>query len=161
MISIVAAVARNGTIGNRGSIPWRLPADLAHFRRITTGHALLMGRKTFQSIGRPLPGRRNIVLTRDPGFQAPGCQVVHSVEQALAAAAGGELFVIGGASIYEIFLPLAGRLFITRIAAEVPGDALLPAIDEQAWRLVKRTSGTVDAANPLPHEFLVYERASS
>jgi dihydrofolate reductase len=161
VISIVAAVAGNGAIGYRGALPWRLPADLAHFKRITTGHAVLMGRKTFQSIGRPLPDRRNIVLTRDPGFQAQGCRVARSVEQALVAAGGGKLFAIGGASVYELFLPLASRLYITRIAAEVPGDAFFPAIDESEWRVIERAPGTVDAANPLPHEFLVYERASS
>jgi dihydrofolate reductase len=158
MISLVAAVAQNGAIGSRGALPWRLPADLARFRTLTTGHAVLMGRKTFQSIGGPLADRRNIVLTRDPAFRALGCQVAHSVEQALAAAGRDELFVIGGASVYELFLPLAGRLYVTRIAAEVPGDAFFPAIDEKAWQLVERTPGTVDAGNPLPHEFLVYER---
>jgi len=161
VISIVAAVARNAAIGNRGALHWRLPADLARFRRLTDGHAVLMGRKTFQSIGRPLPGRSNIVLTKDPAFQAPGCLVARSVEQALAAAGEGKLFVIGGASVYELFLPLASRLYITRIAVEVPGDAFFPAVDEKEWHLIERTPGTVDAGNPLPHEFLVYERASS
>jgi dihydrofolate reductase len=158
VISLVAAVAQNGAIGNRGALPWRLPADLARFRRLTTGHSILMGRKTFRSIGGPLPGRRNIVLTRDVDFRAAGCEIAHSVEQSLAAAGRGELFVIGGASVYELFLPLAGRLYITRVAAEVLGDAFFPAIDEKAWHLVERTPGTVDAGNPLPHEFLVYER---
>jgi len=157
-ISIVAAVAQNGAIGSRGALPWRLSADLDRFRSLTTGHAVLMGRKTFQSIGRPLPGRRNIVLTRDAGFRAAGCEIAHSVEQALAAAGRGELFVIGGAAVYELFLPLAGRLYITRVAAEVPGDAFFPAIDKKAWRLVERASGAIDAGNPLPHEFHVYER---
>lgn len=161
MISLVAAVAQNGAIGNRGALPWRLPADLARFRRLTTGHAILMGRKTFQSIGRPLPGRRNIVLTRDAGFRATGCEIAHSVEQSLAAAGRDKLFVIGGASVYELFLPLASRLHITRVDAQVLGDAFFPAIDEKAWQLVERTTGTVDTQNPLPHEFLVYERASS
>jgi len=158
VISLVAAVAAHRVIGNQGRLPWRLPADLARFKRLTTGHAILMGRKTFRSIGRPLPGRRNIVLTRDVGFRAAGFEIAHSVEQSLAAAGRGELFVIGGASTYELFLPLADRLYVTRIAAEVPGDAFFPALDEKAWQLVEKTPGTVDAANPLPHEFLVYER---
>ncbi|MCX7039949.1 MAG: dihydrofolate reductase [Spirochaetes bacterium] len=163
MISLVAAVAAHRVIGNQGRLPWRLPADLARFKRLTTGHAVLMGRKTFQSIGRPLPGRRNIVLSRDPDFSAAGCQIARSVGDSLTASGlsvdgGGELFVIGGASTYELFLPLADRLYVTRIAAEVPGDAFFPALDEKAWQLVEKTPGTVDAANPLPHEFLVYER---
>jgi dihydrofolate reductase len=157
VISLVAAVAANRVIGNQGRVPWRLPADLARFKRLTTGHAVLMGRKTFQSIGGALPARRNIVLSRDPGFSAAGCEVARSVEDALAAA--GELFVIGGASIYELFLPLAGRLYITRIEVDVPGDALFPPLDEKAWRIVESTHGVVDADNPLPHAFLVYERS--
>lgn len=164
VISLVAAVAANRVIGDRGRLPWRLPADLERFRRLTTGHAVLMGRKTFQSIGGALPARRNIVLSRDPGFSASGCLTAHSVGEALAACdasvdGGWELFVIGGASVYELFLPLAGRLFLTRIEVDVPGDAFFPAIDAIAWRIAERTPGTVDAANPLPHAFLVYERS--
>ncbi len=163
MISLVAAVAANRVIGNQGRLPWRLPADLARFKRLTTGHVVLMGRKTFHSIGGALSSRRNIVLSRDPGFAADGCTVAHSIEDALAAAgaakdAVGELFVIGGASIYELLLPRAGRLYITRIEAEVRGDAFFPPIDEKEWRIAESTHGVVDPDNPLPHTFLVYER---
>lgn len=163
MISLVAAVAANRVIGRQGRLPWRLPADLARFKRLTTGHVVLMGRKTFQSIGGALPARRNIVLSRDPGFTAACCLLAHSVEEALAAsgalADGGEvLFVIGGASVYELFLPLADRLFLTRIEVDVPGDAFFPPVDEDVWRIAESVPGKVDTENPLPHTFLVYER---
>jgi dihydrofolate reductase len=161
LISLVAAVADGGVIGDRGGLPWRLPADLAHFRALTMGHGLVVGRKTFQSIGRALPGRRTIVLTREPGFRAPGCTVAGSLEAAIAACGDREIFVIGGASIYSQFLPLASRLFITRIAATVAGDAFFPAIDPSVWRLVEQAPGTVDAANPLPHEFQLWQRTTA
>jgi dihydrofolate reductase len=161
VISLVAAVADGGVIGDRGGLPWRLPADLAHFRVLTMGHTLVVGRKTFQSIGRALPGRRTIVLTREPGFRAPGCTVAGSLDEAITACGGGEIFVIGGASIYSQFLPLASRLFITRIAATVAGDAFFPAIDPAVWRLVEQVPGIVDAANPLPHEFQIWRRTTA
>lgn len=163
MISLVAAVAANRVIGNQGRLPWRLPADLARFKRLTTGHIVLMGRKTFQSIGGALPGRRNIVLSRDLGFTAAGCEVAHSVEEALTASGapageGEELFVIGGASVYELFLLLADRLYLTRIEVDAPGDVFFPPVDEKEWRIAESTLGVVDQDNPLPHTFLVYER---
>jgi dihydrofolate reductase len=160
-ISLIAAVARNGTIGRGGRLPWRLPADLARFRQLTLGHTVLMGRRTWQSLGRPLPGRRNAVLTRDASFSAPGCEAVHSIDEARALAGGGELFVIGGAALYAAFMPLADRLFITHIDADVAGDAVFPAIDPGQWRLVEETPGTVDPHNPLPHRFSVYGRIAS
>jgi dihydrofolate reductase len=157
-ISLVAAVARNGTIGLKGLLPWRLPADLARFKHLTLGHPVLMGRRTHESIGRPLPGRRNIVLTRDPAFAAPGCEVVHSVEVVAALAGEAELFIIGGASLYSAFLPLADRLYLTHIDADIPGDTFFPAVDPGQWRLVEESPGIVDAANTVPHRFAVYER---
>ncbi len=158
VLSLVAAVADGGVIGSRGRLPWRLPADLARFKRLTMGHAVVVGRRTFQSIGRPLPGRRMIVLSRDPGFRAPGCTVVSSVEEALAEAGSGECFVIGGAAVYALFLPLASKLHITRVHAVVPGDALFPALDAREWELTGSTAGVVDADNPLPHEFETWRR---
>ena len=161
-IVLIAAVARNGVIGRGGRLPWRMPADLARFKRLTLGHTVLMGRRTWESLGRPLRGRRNVVLTRDASFAEPGCEVVHSVEEGRALADGGdELFVIGGASVYAAFLPFADRLLVTHIDADVPGDAVFPAIDPRAWRLVEETPGSVDAANPLPHRFVEYERIAS
>ena len=160
-ISLIAAVARNGTIGSEGRLPWRLPDDLARFKQLTLGHTVLMGRRTWESLGRPLPGRRNVVLTRDASFSSPGCETVHSVGEGRALASGGELFVIGGAAVYAAFLPFADRLHITHVDAEVAGDAAFPAIDPLQWRLVEETPGSVDRTNPLPHRFAVYERVAS
>ena len=160
-ISLIAAVARNGTIGRGGRLPWRLPDDLARFKQLTLGHTVLMGRRTWESLGRPLPGRRNVVLTRDAAFSSPGCEAVHSVGEGRALASRGELFVIGGAAVYAAFLPFAERLYITHVDAEVAGDAVFPAIDPLQWRLVEETPGTVGRANPLPHRFAVYERVAS
>jgi len=160
-VSLIAAVARNGTIGRGGRMPWRLPNDMARFKRITLGHTVLMGRRTWESLGRPLPGRRNVVLTRDESFSAFGCETVHSVEQGRALAAGAELFVIGGATVYTAFMPFADRLFITHVDSDVPGDAAFPPIDRARWRLVEETPGTMDPRNPLPHRFAVYERILS
>ncbi len=159
LIALVAAVAANGVIGLQGKLPWRLPADLAFFKRLTLGHTVIMGRRTWQSLGRPLPGRRNVVLTRDPLFSASGCRVAHSAEEAVKGETG-ELFVIGGQEIFRQFLPLAQRLYITHVDAEVPGDAWFPAIDAKEWREVSGTPGTVDQRNPYPHRFVVYERRS-
>jgi dihydrofolate reductase len=157
-------VASNGTIGRGGRLPWHLPGDLARFRRITLGHTVLMGRRTWESLGKALVGRRNVVLTRDSSFSAPGCETVHSIEEgrALAAqaeAAGGELFVIGGAALFAAFLPLADRLMITHVDADVEGDAVFPQIDPREWRVVEETPGAADPA--LPHRFVVYGRVGA
>jgi dihydrofolate reductase len=160
-ISLIAAVARNGTIGREGRLPWRLPADLTRFKQLTLGHTVLMGRRTWESLGKPLAGRRNVVLTHDVSFAAPGCDVVHSIEEGRALAGGGELFVIGGKALYAAFMPLADRLFITRIDTDVAGDTVFPPIDPGEWRLVEETPGTVDPRNPLPHRFAVYEKIAS
>jgi dihydrofolate reductase len=158
VISLVAAVGDGGVIGDRGRLPWRLPADLARFKALTMGHAVVEGRKTFQSIGRPLPGRRTIVLSRDPGFRAPGCTVVSSVEEALAAAGSGECFVIGGAAVYALFIPLASTLHITRVHAAVPGDAFFPPVDAREWEMAECRPGVVDADNQVAHEFETWRR---
>lgn len=157
-ITIVAAVADGGVIGLRGRLAWRLPADLARFRGLTMGHPVIAGRKTFQSIGRPLDGRRMIVLSRDRAFRAPGCTIARSVDEALAAAGRGECFVIGGAEVYAQFLPLATRMHITRVHAAVEGDAFFPPVDASQWRLVGSAPGTVNADNPLPHAYETWER---
>ena len=156
--SLMAAVAANGVIGNRGALPWSLPDDMARFRELTMGHAVIMGRATFVSLRKPLRGRRNIVLTRDTGLRIEGCTVAHSLSAALEAASGDdEAFVIGGASVYELFLPAAHRLYITWIDIEVPGDTRFPAVDWQAWRVIRETAGP--SGGPLPHRFVDYERA--
>jgi dihydrofolate reductase len=159
-LSLIAAVARNGVIGKEGRLPWKLPADLAYFKRVTMGSPVIMGRRTFQAIGKPLEGRRNIVLSREASFQAKGCTAVHSIPEALEAAGSDtrEIFVIGGAHIYALFFPLARRLYITHVDAEVPGDAVFPRIEEREWRAVRSEPGFVNDANPLPHRFVVYEK---
>lgn len=159
LLSLVAAMDRNLLIGVHGRLPWHLPADLAHFKRITLGKPVLMGRGTFESIGRPLPGRHNIVITRDPGFQAEGCTVVHSVDAGVAAAgAAPELMVIGGASVYAQCLPRAGRMYLTRIEADLTGDARFPAWNPEEWREVERQQFAPDERNPYPYRFEVLER---
>ncbi|MEM1178863.1 MAG: dihydrofolate reductase [Acidobacteriota bacterium] len=135
-VSLVAAVASNGVIGRDGDLPWRLPKDLRHFKRLTVGHTVLMGRRTWDSIGRPLPKRRSIVLSRDPSFVAPGADVAGDFESALALAHGdGPLFVIGGHSLYAAALPTATCLELTRVHAEIDGDVTFPAVDWGRWRL--------------------------
>ena len=161
----MVAAAENGVIGSNNSLPWHLPQDLRHFRRVTMGKPIVMGRKTFESIGRPLPGRCNIVVSRNPGYSAAGIRLVASLEEALAlaehvAASDGapEAVVIGGAEIYALALPRAGRLYLTRIHAAVEGDALLPPIDWDEWREVGRERHAADSDNPYDYSFLVYER---
>jgi dihydrofolate reductase len=157
-ICLVAAVARNLAIGRGGRLPWRLPADLSRFRRLTWGHPVLMGRRTFESIGRPLEGRTNIVLTRDPAWSRPGCLAAHSGEEALLACGDGTAHVIGGASVYALFLPAAVRMYITHVDAEPEADAFFPRWDPAAWETEGVEEGTVDADNPVPHRFAVYRR---
>jgi dihydrofolate reductase len=155
--SLIAAIASRGIIGDRGALPWRLPDDMARFKRLTMGHAVVMGRTTWESLGRPLAGRRNIVLTRTPGLEIPGCTVVRSVQEAGAAAGDGEVFIIGGAAVYAQFLPLAARMYLTMIDAEVAGDTVFPAVDWDQWRVVKEEAAP-PSARGLPHRFVDYER---
>jgi dihydrofolate reductase len=159
-VSLIAAVAANRVIGNRGALPWRLPDDLARFRRLTMGHAVVMGHQTFDSMGKPLSGRRNIVLTRDTDLQIPGCAVAHSPAEALAAAGDRETFIIGGAAIYALFLPLADFMYLTLIDAEVPGETLFPDVRWEEWRVLRETPGRIDPRWPLPHRFVDCERAT-
>lgn len=156
MISLVAGYAHGRVIGKDGRIPWRLPNDMRHVKRVTTGHTIVMGRATFESIGRPLPNRRNIVLSRDRGLIIPGVEVVHSVEEALTL--DDDLFVLGGEHIYRQFLPLADRLYITEIDYKTEGDTFFPEWDHDAFRLISRQEGVLDEKNTLPHTFYVYER---
>jgi dihydrofolate reductase len=159
MISLIAALARNRVIGIHNRLPWRLPADLKFFRRTTLGHAVIMGRKNYESIGRPLPQRRNIVLSTDPGYQAPGCEVRHSLAAALAAAGDDpEIFIIGGANLYAQAMPLAERMYLTLIEAEFDGDAWFPEYDEKEWREIAREEHAPDADNPYRFSFLTLQR---
>ena len=159
MISLIAAAARNNVIGKGNALPWDLPADLKHFRETTAGHTVIMGRKTFESIGRPLPKRRNVVITRPPDYNPEGVEVVSSLETAITMIPDGEeAFVIGGGEIFRQALPLADRVYLTRVEVDVTGDAYFPALDPKEWRETARREGKVDAKNALPHTFLVFER---
>lgn len=159
-IALIAALARNRAIGFDNRMPWHLPEDLKRFRQLTTGHRVIMGRKTFDSIGRPLPGRTNIIISRSNTFNAPGCTVVHSVDEALAAAdpAGVISFVIGGAEIYRQALGWASRMFLTEIDAEFEGDTFFPPIDKREWNEVRRERRNYDATRPIAYDFVEYER---
>jgi len=161
-ISLVVAMADNRVIGRDNGLPWHLPADLQHFKRITMGKPILMGRRTWESIGRPLPGRTSIVITRDAGYAAPGCIVVHSVEAALQAAAecGDEAMVIGGAEFYAQVLPRADTLYLTRIHADFEGDTVFPELDESEWREVERSDREPDGKNPYRYSFIRLDRIS-
>lgn len=144
-ITLIVARAKNGVIGNQGALPWHLPADLKRFKAITVGKPVVMGRKTFESIGKPLPGRQNIVLTRQPGWQADGVTVVPNLAEAVAAAGldpriRGHIMIIGGAEIYALALPIATRIELTEIDAEPAGDTVLPAFDPARWHEVARES---------------------
>lgn len=158
-VAVIAAVARNGVIGRAGRLPWRLPADLRRFRRLTWGRPVIMGRRTFLAIGRPLPGRRNIVLSRNPAFRPAGVEVAGSFADALAlAGAAPEVFVIGGEEVYREALARADRLYLTCVDAEVEGDVRFPAVDLRRWRLVEEEAHPADGEHPYPFVFRVYER---
>ncbi len=137
-VTLIAAVARNGVIGADGGIPWHLPEDFAHFKATTLGHLLVMGRATYESIGRPLPGRITIVVTRDPDWSAEGVLVAHSVEEAVAMAGDGEVFVAGGATIYEAALPYADVQLLSEVDLEPDGDTFYPPVDTAVWSEVSR-----------------------
>ena len=164
-LSLIVACAENGVIGRNNALPWHLPEDLRYFKRITMGKPSVMGRKTWESIGRPLPGRTNIVISRNPGFLAEGARVVPTLDAALELAESialidgtEELMVIGGAQIYAEALPRAGRLYLTEVHAPVEGDAYLPRIDWVQWRESYRERHEATAPNPYDYSFVVYER---
>ena len=160
-VSLIAAMAENRVIGRDNQLPWRLSADLQHFKALTMGKPIIMGRKTYESIGRPLPGRTNIVITRDSAFQAEGCEVVHSIEQALAVARGfEEVMVIGGSAFYRAMLPRAAHLYLTRIDAEFEGDAWFPEIEPGEWHETAREAHTPDERNPHSYAFVTLERTA-
>lgn len=164
-LAIIVAVAGNGVIGNNNTLPWKLPGDLQNFKRLTMGKPVVMGRRTYESIGRPLPGRTNIVVTRNESFTAQGVQVAHSLDEALAVAyavagrAGAEeVMVIGGAEIYAATIPRADRLYITEVHASVDGDAFLPTIDWACWREVRREHRVAQSPDLCDYSFVCYER---
>jgi len=144
---LIAAVASNGGLGLEGKMPWHLPGELRHFREVTMGKPIVMGRKTWESIGKPLPGRQNIVISRNPAFQAPGCEVYGSLEQAIANALGNEVMVIGGGEIYRRALPLATRMVLTLVDCAPTADTWFPDWKRAEWTLVRERTAGADAGN--------------
>ncbi|MDY7107407.1 MAG: dihydrofolate reductase [Planctomycetota bacterium] len=160
IVTIIAAMSENRIIGRAGALPWRLPADLKRFKSLTTGHTVIMGRRTYESIGRPLPDRRSIVVTRDAGYRAEGVVVVLSLEDALQQVADDEeVFIIGGGEIYRHALPVADRLELTILHAEVEGDTRFPALDFKDWTLIGEERHEADDRHAYPFTFRRYERA--
>ncbi len=160
-ISLIAAVAADGAIGRDGDLPWRLPADLAHFKRLTMGHHLLMGRRTWESLGGVLPGRTMVVVTRNPAYEpgVPGVLTAHSLEEALEIAAGDdEPFVAGGAGLYAEALDVVDRMYLTRIDAEFEADVFFPVFDAGDWVLVEEERYEPDERNRYPFSFVILER---
>lgn len=152
-------MAENRVIGVNNTLPWRLPADLRHFRQLTTGHHVIMGRRNYESIGRPLPERINIVVTRNRDYRAPGCAVRHSLEEALRDAGDDpEVFVIGGAEIYRQALDKADRIYLTLVHATVHGDTFFPEFDPGDWNETSRTRHEADEKNPHACSFVTYDR---
>lgn len=164
MLSLIAAASENNVIGRLNKIPWHMPRDLKHFAATTKGHTVIMGRNTYESIleslKKPLPERKNIVVTRQKDFIAPGCTVVHSLEEALEASPKNEeVFVIGGAQLYAEALPQTERIYRTRIHAVIEGDAFFPVINAAEWKIVNSKFEKKDEKNPFDATYEVYERA--
>jgi dihydrofolate reductase len=163
-IALIWAMARNRIIGRENSLPWRLPVDMQHFRQLTLHHPVLMGRKTFESLRRPLPDRTNIIISRDPSYSAPGILVAHTIDEALKVArqhlpAGDpQIFVIGGENLYAQMLPRADRLYVTLVDADVDGDARFPEFDWSEWREIGRQRHLADENNPYACTFVSLER---
>lgn len=161
-ISIIVAMAQNRTIGINNTLPWRCPEDLKHFKALTMGHHMIMGRKTFDSIGKPLPGRTTVVVTRNPDLKIDGCIVTRSLEQAIAACADDkEIFIVGGAELYALALPLTDRLYLTEIQQDIAGDAHFPAINSAEWQEISREIRSQDLPQPLEYHFVTCQRTQS
>ncbi|PKG24030.1 dihydrofolate reductase [Niallia nealsonii] len=161
MISLIVAMDKNNVIGYKNDLPWHLPADLKYFKKITTGHPIIMGRKTRDSIGRNLPNRENIVITRNKEYRPEGCTVFYSIEdwrKWSQTQNEEEMFIIGGAEIFKETLSFTDRLYITKIDAEYPGDTFFPEMDWGNWKLVSEVEGQKDENNSVDYQFLVYER---
>ncbi len=158
-LTLIVARASNGVIGRRNGLPWRLPEDLAHFKRTTLGHPIVMGRRTWDSIGKPLPGRRNIVVTRNAGWCAEGAERASSLDEALALCANGvEVFVIGGAELFVEALPNANHAIVTEIARDFEGDTFFPALEASEWLETSREEHVASGSDALPFAFVHYAR---
>jgi dihydrofolate reductase len=158
-LSLIVAASENNAIGRDNQLIWHLPDDLKHFRKLTTGHAVIMGRKTYESLGKPLPNRKNILLTRRPDYSAEGCIVVHSEEEALRQAAGNdEAFIIGGSELYRSFWHRADTLYLTRIHASAAGDAYIPPVSPDVWVEVSVEFHEADERNKYSYSFITYRK---
>jgi len=158
-LALIVARARNGVIGKDNAMPWKIPGEQAYFKRVTMGHPIIMGRRTWESIGRPLPGRRNIVVSRNPGFAAHGAETVSSLDAAIARCAGAaEAFIIGGAELYRLALPRAGRLLITEIDHDFEGDTFFPAPDPALWQESAREHNAPTGERPFAFDYVEYVR---
>lgn len=163
MISIIVAIAENLAIGKNNELLWHIPEDLKRFKRITTGHTVIMGKRTYESLPRrPLPNRRNLVITDVPGEQMDGCTMAYSINEAIRKCdLAEEYFIIGGASIYKQFLPLADRLYLTKVFKNFDGDVFFPEIDWSQWKLVSREDFPPDADNDFAYSYQIYNRESN
>jgi dihydrofolate reductase len=162
VVSLIVAMGKNRVIGVNGAIPWRLPNELQLFKRVTMGHHIVMGRKTWESIGRLLPGRTTVVVTRQAGYAVPGAIVVHSLKDALAACGNdGEVFVIGGGELYKLALPLAQRIYLTTVNTSPAGDTHMPEFDMREWKLASSQRFGADEKHVFDYEFAVYERTNT
>lgn len=159
MISLIVAMDNNRLIGKENDLPWRLPADLQYFKQTTMGHTIVMGRKTFESIGKPLPNRRNVILTGNKDYHHEGVKVIHSVDDLMSLEEESELFVIGGATVYEQTMNVVTRLYVTHIEEAFEGDTYFPEIDSSVWKEVSKKQGIKDEKNPYVYYFTVYERS--
>lgn len=159
LLSAIVAAAENNAIGKDNQLLWHLPNDLRFFKRTTTGYPVIMGRKTYESVGKVLPNRRNIIITRQSGYAVAGAEVVHSLGEALESCAGEpEVFVVGGAEIYDQALPLVDRIYLTRVHAALPGDSFFPELDQREWRLASAETHPADSRHAYSYTFGIYER---
>ena len=160
--SIIVAQARNGVIGKKNSLPWRLLGDLKRFKALTLRHTVVMGRKTYESIlarlGKPLPERENIILTRQKDFSAPGCLVINNLSEIEAKARDQEIFILGGEEVYKLALPKTDKIYLTLIQAEIDGDAYFPKLEETEWKLISEEKHSADEKNDYDSAFRIYER---
>ena len=158
-LSVIVAVSSNHVIGYKNQLPWRLPADLKYFKQVTMGHPIVMGRKTYESIGRPLPGRTNIIITRQENYEVQNCIVVHSFEEAMSLCREeDEVFIIGGAEIILQSIQLVDKIYLTRISGVFAGDTFFPEIDHTQWSEIQRQDFEPDEKNAWPYSFIIYER---
>lgn len=161
-LNLIVAMARNRTIGRNNTLPWRLPEDLQFFKRTTLGHPIIMGRNTYESIGRPLPGRRNIVVSRQTDYRAQGCEVVHSLEAALDLCQNmSDVFVIGGSQLYALALPQTDRIYVTEIKQDIEGDAHFPPFEHLGFNETHREMHCAAAPNAFEFDFVTYEKSQA